>query len=113
MQGQIWVNSDVNKGSQFMFTIVSQVNHDKRSQAHALTDRMKPFQGRTILFVDSTHDDTNVTGRITELGLVSLVVHDVADVADKNAVPYIDTIIVDSLPVVRSVEFLVLSDSFD
>jgi osomolarity two-component system, sensor histidine kinase NIK1 len=113
MQGQIWVNSDVNKGSQFMFTIVSQINSDKRSQTHTLADRMKPFQGRTILFVDSTHDKTNVTGRISELGLVSLVVHDVADVADKNTVPYIDTIIVDSLPVVRCLNISYVMLSFD
>jgi len=62
-----------------------------------VTSKMAPFQGRTILFVDTMDDQTGVAARIAELGLRPFVVKDVARVADRTRVPYIDAIITDSL----------------
>ncbi|KAJ7692771.1 hypothetical protein B0H17DRAFT_533990 [Mycena rosella] len=100
MQGDIWVESELGKGSKFYFTITSQINQQQSLDATLL--KLSPFAKRTILFVDTLHDNSDVEERITELGLVPVVVHDVSEVADKEKCPHIDTIIVDSLPVTES-----------
>ncbi|KAJ7127901.1 hypothetical protein C8R44DRAFT_667282 [Mycena epipterygia] len=100
MQGDIWVESELGKGSKFYFTITSQTNQQQSLEATLL--KLSPFTKRTILFVDTMHDSTDVEDRITELGLVPVVVHDVSEVADKEKCPHIDTIIVDSLPVTET-----------
>jgi osomolarity two-component system sensor histidine kinase NIK1 len=98
MQGDIWVESELGKGSKFYFTITSQTNQQQSLDTTLM--KLSPFTKRTILFVDTMHDSSDVEDRITELGLVPVVVHDVSEVADKEKCPHIDTIIVDSLPVV-------------
>jgi osomolarity two-component system sensor histidine kinase NIK1 len=98
MQGNMWVESEVSKGSRFFFTITSQISH---STIEATLSKMAPFAKRTILFVDTLYDTTGVVDRIKELGLRPYVVHEVSEVADKEKCPHIDTIIVDSLTVVR------------
>lgn len=85
------------KGSKFFFTITSQISH---SSMEATLAKMAPFVKRTILFVDTLFDTTNVVNRIKELGLRPYVVHEVHEVADKDRCPHIDTIVVDSLTVV-------------
>lgn len=62
--------------------------------------KMQPFAKRTILFVDTLYDQTGVADRIRELGLKAFVVHDVSELQDKEKLPHIDTIVVDSLSVV-------------
>jgi osomolarity two-component system, sensor histidine kinase NIK1 len=62
---------------------------------------MLPFAKRTILFVDTLQDTTGVIDRIKELRLRPFVVQQVVEVADKEQCPHIDTIVVDSLTVVR------------
>jgi osomolarity two-component system sensor histidine kinase NIK1 len=52
------------------------------------------------------HDNSGVEKRIEDLGLLPVVVHDVGEVSDKEKCPHIDTIIVDSLPVVSLVFLL-------
>jgi osomolarity two-component system sensor histidine kinase NIK1 len=99
MQGNMWVESEVTKGSKFFFTITSQLSQLSMEQTLA---KMAPFANRCILFVDTLYDRTGVVARITELGLRPYVVHDVAEVADKSACPHIDTIVVDSLNVTES-----------
>ncbi|KAF9481492.1 histidine kinase [Pholiota conissans] len=96
MQGNMWVESEVAKGSRFFFTITSQISH---STIEATLSKMAPFAKRTILFVDTLFDTTGVVDRIRELGLRPYVVHEVSEVADKERCPHIDTIIVDSLTV--------------
>ncbi|KAJ6550852.1 hypothetical protein DFH09DRAFT_1262703 [Mycena vulgaris] len=100
MQGDIWVESELGKGSKFYFTITSQMNQQQSLDATLL--KLSPFTKRTILFMDTLHDSSDVEERITELGLVPVVVHDLSEVADKEKCPHIDTIIVDSLPITES-----------
>ena len=101
----MWVESEVAKGSKFFFTITSQISH---STIEATLGKMAPFAKRTILFVDTLRDTTGVVGRIKELGLRPYAVHEVSEVADKDKCPHIDTIVVDSLPVVRFILYCMM-----
>ncbi|KAF7290756.1 hypothetical protein MIND_01316400 [Mycena indigotica] len=96
MQGDIWVESELGKGSKFYFTISCPLNEQEAMDTTLL--KLTPFTKRTILFVDTLHDTTGVKDRIEEIGLVPLVVHSVSDVASKEKCPDIDAIIVDSMP---------------
>src|SRR5258708_8755407 len=98
MTGSMWVESEVSKGSKFFFTITSQIG---QLSMDAMLGKMAPFGNRNILFVDSLYDNTGVVDRIQELGLRPFVIHDPLEVADKATCPHIDTIVVDSLNVVR------------
>jgi osomolarity two-component system sensor histidine kinase NIK1 len=98
MQGNMWVESEVQKGSKFFFTITSQIS---LSPFDVTLTKMQPFKKRAILFVDTIGDTTGVVSRVKELGLRAYVVHEVKEVADKEKVPHIDTIVVDSLVMVR------------
>jgi osomolarity two-component system sensor histidine kinase NIK1 len=98
MQGNMWVESEVSKGSRCFFTITSQIS---QSSIESMLSKMSPFAKRTILFVDTLRDTTGVVDRIKELGLRPFVVHQVLEVAEKEQCPHIDTIVVDSLTVVR------------
>jgi hypothetical protein len=97
MQGNMWVESEVAKGSKFFFTITSQIS---QSTMEATLGKMAPFAKRTILFVDTLRDTTGVVDRIKDLGLRPFTVHEVFEVSDKERCPHIDTIVVDSIPVV-------------
>ncbi|KAJ7599415.1 hypothetical protein C8J56DRAFT_1000597 [Mycena floridula] len=106
MQGNMWVESELSKGSKFFFTITSQISH---SSLDTTVSKMQPFAKRTILFVDTLRDQTGVADRIRELGLKAFVVNGVNEVQDKDKLPHIDTIVVDSLSVtecIREIEHL-------
>ncbi|KDQ51728.1 hypothetical protein JAAARDRAFT_139768 [Jaapia argillacea MUCL 33604] len=100
MQGNMWVESEVSKGSRFFFTITSQIS---QVSMETILQRMAPFAKRNILSVDTLHDRTGVVERIQELGLRPYVVHDASQVADKDRCPHIDTIVVDSLNVTEMI----------
>ena len=97
MQGNMWVESEVNNGSKFYFTITSQISPMSMEGTLA---KLHPYSKRHVLFVDTLHDQTGVVQRIAELGLVPIVIHDVADVKDKEKTPAVDTVIVDGHEVV-------------
>ncbi|KAF9056922.1 hypothetical protein BDP27DRAFT_1454263 [Rhodocollybia butyracea] len=106
MQGNMWVESEVQKGSRFFFTISSQIS---LSSFETTLSKMSPFAKRTILFVDTLYDTTGVVDRIRELGLKPFVVHDVSKLVNKDACPHFDTIVVDSLSTaetIREIEHL-------
>ena len=107
MNGTMWVESELGKGSKFFFTITSQIS---QSSIESVLAKMQPFAKRTILFVDTLSDRTGVVDRITELGLKAFVVKDVSEVADKERCPHIDTILVDSLTVVSRSFHVVVVD---
>ncbi|KAL4263345.1 histidine kinase [Pleurotus pulmonarius] len=100
MQGNMWVESEVSKGSKFYFTITSQISY---SSVESTMAKMAPFAKRTIMFMDTLCDKTGVVDRIPELGLRPFVVHQISEVADKDKCPHIDTIIVDSLSMTESI----------
>ena len=97
MQGQMWVESELGKGSKFFFTITSQVSSPP---LEVVLQRMAPFSGRTILCIDTSHEGDNVAKLIESMGLRSYVVHDVNAVSDRDSCPHVDTILLDSLEMV-------------
>ena len=99
MQGNMWVESEVFKGSRFYFTITSQISH---STLEITLSKMASFAKRRILFVDTLRDTTGVAERIRELGLKPFVVHEVGSLVDKEKCPHFDTIMVDSLSIVSN-----------
>ncbi|KAF7980985.1 hypothetical protein HWV62_5217 [Athelia sp. TMB] len=100
MQGNMWVESELSRGSKFFFTITSQIS---QSNLDATLSKMQPFTKRTILFVDTLRDTTGVVQRIEELGLVAHVVHHPSEVSDKERCPHIDTIVVDDVKVTETI----------
>lgn len=98
----MWVESELHKGSKFFFTITSQISN---ASTEATQARMSTFAKRTILYVDTLGDTTGVANQIRELGLKAHVVHDLQDAMDKEKLPHIDTIVVDSLIVVSAEAF--------
>ncbi|KAK0245346.1 two-component histidine kinase Le.nik1-like protein [Armillaria nabsnona] len=99
MQGNMWVESEVARGSKFFFTITSQISH---SSMDNILSKMSPFSKRTILYMDSLGDETGVATSIRSLGLKVRVVHSVSEVADKAKCPHIDTIVADALVVTEN-----------
>ncbi|KAJ3780748.1 histidine kinase [Lentinula aff. detonsa] len=106
MQGNMWVESEVQKGSRFFFTISSQIS---QASLESTLSKMSPFAKRAILFVDTLYDNTGVVDRIRELGLTPHVRHTVSELANKDNCPHFDTIVVDSLSTaetIREIEHL-------
>lgn len=68
----------------------------------ASRDRMQSFAKRNILYVNSRVADSGVDKQVRALGLKPMVVQSVAEVSDKTVCPHIDTIVVDSLELVRA-----------
>ncbi|KAI0071450.1 histidine kinase [Panus rudis PR-1116 ss-1] len=99
MHGNMWVESEVNVGSKFYFTITSQVSP---MTMDSTLNKMQPYHKRHILFVDTLYDRTGVAQRILELGLKAHVIHDVSEVSEKAACPHVDTILVDSFEVAQA-----------
>ncbi|KZP13596.1 hypothetical protein FIBSPDRAFT_753155 [Athelia psychrophila] len=100
MQGNMWVESELSRGSKFFFTITSQIS---QSNLEATLSKMQPFNKRTILFMDTLRDTTGVVQRIEELGLIAHAAHHPSEVADKERCPHIDTIIVDDVKVTETI----------
>jgi osomolarity two-component system sensor histidine kinase NIK1 len=99
MDGEIWVESIVNEGSQFMFTVKTRII--KNISSLMLHDRMKPFVGRTILCVGlgvAPQDLRTIQG----LGMVPVVFKYVQEINNKSVVPNVEAIIVDAIDAVSS-----------
>jgi osomolarity two-component system, sensor histidine kinase NIK1 len=97
MQGNMWVESELGKGSKFFFTITSQVSSPP---LEVVLQRMAPFAGRTILYIDTSHNGDSVAKLIQMMGLKAHVVHDISSVSDRERCPHVDTILLDSLNIV-------------
>ncbi len=107
MGGDLWVRSNYGKGSDFFFTMV--VKLDKISPDQ-VKEKIRPYAGRNIFYLDTLHDRTGVQAMIEDLGLKPFTVHSVDEASHrKRGMPRIDAIIADSLAVVedlRNVEHL-------
>ncbi|KAG9312444.1 HAMP TYPE histidine kinase [Chiua virens] len=84
MQGNMWVESEVAKGSKFFFTITSQISQSPME--HTL-QKMQPFQ----------------RPEFKKLGLKAYIIHDIPEISDKERCPHFDTIVVDSLTMTESI----------
>jgi osomolarity two-component system, sensor histidine kinase NIK1 len=74
--------------------------------------KMQPFAKRKILFMDTLRDKMGIMHWIKELGLRAYIVHEHSAVADKDWLLHIDTIVVDSLIMVRTFAFPFFSGFF-
>ncbi|CAG8774471.1 14904_t:CDS:2, partial [Dentiscutata erythropus] len=103
MGGDLWVKSVYGHGSEFYFTVV--VNLGTMNKEH-VCQKMAPWYGRHILYVDTLHDKTGVVDIVTELGLRPKVARSVEETAiitasRKSDSPLFDTVIVDDLCIVE------------
>lgn len=97
MQGTMWVESDVGKGSKFFFTVSAQLGS---ISPRILQEKMAVFKNRSILFVGTRHDKPSIAHRIQSLGLHPIIVHDLQTLATTTDSHYIDTIVTESAEIV-------------
>ena len=98
MGGEMWVRSHFGKGSDFFFTIVAKKDKFSKEQ---LADRMRPYVGRNVFFLDTVHDQTGVSDMLVQLGLRPLVFHTIDEaLARSQSISRVDAIVTDSLTVV-------------
>src|SRR6266498_1779623 len=103
MGGDLWVKSVYGHGSEFYFTV--KVTLGTMSREH-IDQKMNPWHGRHILFIDTMHDKTGVVDIIEELGLRPKIACSVEEAAiitasRKSDTPLFDTVIVDDLSIVE------------
>ncbi|CAG8692832.1 33700_t:CDS:10, partial [Gigaspora margarita] len=103
MGGDLWVKSVYGHGSEFYFTV--KVTLGTMSKEH-VSQKMAPWYGRHILFVDTLHDKTGVVDIVSDLGLRPKVARSVEETAiitasRKSDSPLFDTVIVDDLSIVE------------
>ncbi|CAH1766210.1 12921_t:CDS:2 [Entrophospora sp. SA101] len=103
MGGNLWVKSEFGKGSEFFFTVKVTPATTNPEQ---IEQKMLPWQGRYILFIDTLYDKTGVVNMIETLGLKLKIVNSVEEAAiitasGKSYAPLFDTVIVDDLTIVE------------
>ncbi|CDH53201.1 gaf sensor hybrid histidine kinase [Lichtheimia corymbifera JMRC:FSU:9682] len=102
MGGQVWVESNYGRGSQFYFTMKLQLHYVEEKD---VMDKMVRFRGRRILFVDSLQDSSGLVSKMEKLGLEVYRVCDVVEateLANKYSArakhtPYFDTVVIDKM----------------
>ncbi|KAI8078779.1 uncharacterized protein BX664DRAFT_303598 [Halteromyces radiatus] len=112
MGGNLWVESNYGRGSQFYFTM--NVNRFDLGKQEVI-DKMQRFAGRRVLFLDSMNDQTGVLERIQELGLQTYRVTTVAEATDianantsrKQPAPFFDMVILDKMRYANKVREIV------
>jgi osomolarity two-component system sensor histidine kinase NIK1 len=95
MSGNLWVTSDFGEGSKFFFTLMAETTS---VPPHQIIDRLSPWAGRYILFIDTLGDESGIVDMLTQLRLKTIVCHDVEELKSGSLeLPTVDTMIVDSL----------------
>ncbi|KAI3618449.1 hypothetical protein CBS9595_002812 [Malassezia furfur] len=98
MGGDMWVRSQFGKGSDFFFTMVAKKDKFTKEQ---LAERMRPYFGRNVFFLDTVHDTTGVSSMLVQLGLRPIVSHTIDEaLAHSQSIARVDAIVTDSLSVV-------------
>ncbi|KAL1410625.1 histidine kinase osmosensor [Vanrija albida] len=109
MNGDLWVESEFGEGSRFFFTMVTATTSYTSEQ---VIERVSPWAGRAVLFIDTLGDESGVCEMLTTLNLKVTVVttaNAVWDLKQTDGFPHFDTMIVDSLAAaerVRTIEHL-------
>jgi osomolarity two-component system sensor histidine kinase NIK1 len=95
MSGNLWVTSDFGEGSKFFFTLMAETTS---VPPHQIIDRLAPWAGRYILFIDTLGDTSGIIKMLTTLKLKTIVCRDVEELKSGSLqLPTVDTMIVDSL----------------
>ncbi|KAF7540791.1 hypothetical protein G7Z17_g12108 [Cylindrodendrum hubeiense] len=104
MGGDLWVNSEQGKGSEFHFTCRVRLAHD---DTEMIEQQIRPYRGHQVLFVDKAQSSsgTAIRGMLEKIGLHPVVVDSEKSTAltrlqTGGALPY-DAIIVDSIDTAR------------
>lgn len=109
MNGNLWVESEFGEGSRFYFTMTAETTSTSRE---GVVERLSPWAGRSVLFIDTLGDDTGVCEMLTDLNLNVTVIHSanaVWDLKQHEGFPHFDTMMVDSLAAaekIRTIEHL-------
>lgn len=104
MGGDLWVNSEAGKGSQFHFTCRVKL---ASGDTEAIKKQIHPYQGHQVLFVDKAQSSsgTDIRAMLEQIGLQPVVVDSekssaLTPVAAGGTLPY-DAIVVDSIDTAR------------
>jgi osomolarity two-component system, sensor histidine kinase NIK1 len=108
MHGNIWVESELGKGSRFFFTICCPINH---APVRESVNRMHTYGARTVLFINSLDTDDDVVRQVEGIGLRALVCQSTEMLMNKEETPKIDAVITDSAKAVNLLFLLVLGSS--
>lgn len=107
MGGDLWVRSNYGHGSDFFFTMVVKLDAISPDQ---VKEKIRPYNGRNIFFLDTLRDSTGVKEMLIDLGLKPFVAHTVEEASQQTkTMPRIDAIIADALTSVeglRTIEHL-------
>jgi osomolarity two-component system, sensor histidine kinase NIK1 len=105
MGGDLWVRSRYGEGSDFFFTML--VKLDDGFDTVQVRDKMRPYQGRTVFYLDTLHDQTGIRDKLEELGLRVTAVHSIEEAsAQRRRIGRIDAIVADSLSIVEDIRSL-------
>ncbi|OCF34070.1 atypical/HisK protein kinase [Kwoniella heveanensis CBS 569] len=108
MSGDLWVESEYGAGSRFYFTTLAEMTSVPRE---SIVERLSPWGGRNILFIDTLGDEAGIAKMLSELGMKPIVIHAVNEVYNlpQQGLTMFDTMIVDSLKAageLRGIEYL-------
>ncbi|OAA69478.1 two-component osmosensing histidine kinase (Bos1) [Cordyceps fumosorosea ARSEF 2679] len=104
MGGDLWVNSEAGRGSQFHFTCRVKLASDDTDSLHK---QLQPYRGHQVLFVDKAQSSSGIEirGMLEQIGMHPVVVDSEKSSAltrlkSGGALPY-DAILVDSIEMAR------------
>lgn len=100
MGGTLEASSTLGDGSIFRFDIPLGRVHMRDEE---VLEAMKPFWGKSILYLDVEHDKTGAGELMRRMGLTVFVIHTLADAVKTSAEQSIDLVVLDTVHQVRAV----------